>query len=184
MTSERSLSSDVVTERDRNARCDCRGPCRSRRRSASSSVAQSFGRDGSRPFAALAAPEGSRLSASGRCARRPRQGDGAFNSRFARRRDRFCRQSLQDAQPEDAGRDWSQLRSAARPRVERQTGKGDGAGQGLRLERPNLWQPIPSRQGHHRHKLERSSLFRLEIHEEPAHRASPLKARSQHPCEH
>jgi Protein of unknown function (DUF2924) len=98
---------------------------------ASSSVAQSFGRDRSRPFAALATPEGSGLSASGGCPSRPRQGDCAFYSRFARRRDRFRRQSLQEAQSEDAGRAWPQLGNAARPRVERQTGKGDGAGQGF-----------------------------------------------------
>ena len=135
--------SSVVAEQSRNARRDCRGPCRSRRRPASSSMAQSFGRDGSRPFAALATPEGSGLSASGGCARRPRQGDCAFYSRFARRRDRFRRQSLQAAQAEDAGRDWPQSGRAARPRVERQTGKGDGARQGLCLERPRPLAAFP-----------------------------------------
>ena len=66
-------------------------------------------------------------------------------SRFARRSDRFRRSSFQQPQANDAGRNWPQLGSAARARVERQTGKGDGARQGLRLERKDLWQPFPSR---------------------------------------
>src|ERR1700722_12148668 len=66
-------------------------------------VAQSFGWNRSCPFAALAAPEGSRLSAAGGCAGGHGQGDRAFNSRVAGRRNQVWRQSLQDPQPENAG---------------------------------------------------------------------------------
>jgi Protein of unknown function (DUF2924) len=62
-------------------------------------MAQSFGRDDSRPFTALATPEGSGLSASGGCARRPRQGDCAFYSRFARRCDDFAGSPFKKRRP-------------------------------------------------------------------------------------
>ena len=43
--------------------------------------------------------------------------------------------------------------------VERQAGAGDGARQGLRLERQDLWQPLADRQGDDRDELERPSLL-------------------------
>ena len=71
------------------------------------------------------------------------------------------RASFRGADCDNAGGGQAQSGGAARPRMERQARACDGPRQGLRLERRDLWQPVASRQGDDRHKLERPSLLRL-----------------------
>ncbi len=112
---------------------------------ASSSMAQSFGRDGSRPFAAMAAPEGSGLSASG-----GRSGD------LDKATVRSIRASQGDA-IDFAGGPFKKRKPSTRDGI----GLNSGAllvrewkgklervmvlDNGLRLERSDLWQPFPGR---------------------------------------
>ena len=70
------------------------------------------------------------------------------------------RRSLRPAGASDPGRRWPEGRRAAGARVEGQARAGHDPRGRLRLERPDLWQPVPDRQGDDRNQLERSSLLR------------------------
>ncbi len=54
----------------------------------------------------------------------------------------------------------SEGRRLARARMEGEARAGHDPGGGFRLEWPDLWQPVPDRQGDDRNELERSSLLR------------------------
>ena len=69
--------------------------------------------------------------------------------------------SFRSADCDDAGRDQAEGRGSARPRMEWQARACDDPRPGRRLERRDLRQPVASRQGDDRHKLERPSLLRL-----------------------
>ena len=69
--------------------------------------------------------------------------------------------SFRSADCENARRDQAEGRGSARPGMEWQARTCDDPRPGRRLERRDLRQPVASREGHDRHKLERPSLLRL-----------------------
>ncbi len=94
---------------------------RSRREWASPAKAQLNGRRPTRPFAAVAAPEGLGLSHSGRRTRRPGQRDAARHSATEGPDGQFPSwPSLRSADPGDARGCHPQSGGAAHPRMERQ----------------------------------------------------------------
>ena len=125
-------------------------------------MAQPLGRDPSRPFAALAAHEDPSLSSPGHGVRRARQRDTARPAPTEESKARIIGlASFRSADCDNAGWDQAEARVSARPRMERQARACDDPRPGRRLERRDLRQPVASRQGDDRHKLERPSLLRL-----------------------
>ena len=143
------------------ARCfsalDRGGPRGSRSQWAAPSMARPFGRRAACPSPALAADESAGLSAAGRRLRRSRQVDSADASL---RQGTGRRHSLRPAGASDPRRRRPEGRRAAGARVEWQARAGHGPRGRLRLEWPDLRQPVPDRQGDDRNQLERSSLLR------------------------
>ena len=125
-------------------------------------MAQPLGRDPSRLFAALAAHEDPGLSHPGHGVRRARQRDAARPAPTEGSKARIIGlASFRSADCDNAGWDQAEGRGSPRPRVEWQDRACDDPRQGLRLEWRDLRQPVASRQGDDRHKLERPSLLRL-----------------------
>ena len=136
-----------------------RGPRRSRRKWASTAMAQSFGRDPSRPFAALAVLKSWRTRSRSPPSAIPSRGCGLQTDRF--QRSSRIRPSVGNGAHVALSGEPDQSGSAVDPRVEGQVGKGDGLGKGLRLEWQVLFQPFADRLGDDRHSLERPPLLRL-----------------------
>ena len=127
-------------------------------------MAQPLGRDPSRPFAALAAHEDPSLSHPGHDVRRARQRDAARPAPTEGREAHITGlASFRNANCDKAGRDQAEGRGSARPRMEWPPRACDDPGEGRRLERQDLRQPVAGRQGDYRHKLERPSLLRPAI---------------------
>ena len=85
--------------------------------------------------------------------------------------------SFRTADCDNAGRDQAKGRGSARPRMEWQARACDDPRPGCRLERRDLRQPVASRQGDDRHKLERPSLLRLANGQVRAIRDGPSQVR-------
>ena len=139
-----------------------RGAGRTRREQTLPAMARPLGRDSSRPFGALAAHEDPSLSHPGHGVRRARQRDAARPAPTEGSEARIIGlASFRSADCDNAGRDQAEGWGSARPRMEWQARACDDPRPGRRLERRDLRQPVASRQGNDRHKLERPSLLRL-----------------------
>src|SRR3984957_8557534 len=174
----RSASPEAATRGRPGPRRHDRGAGRTRRERALSAMAQPLGRDPSRPFAVLAAHENPGLSHPGRDARRTRQRDAARPAPTEGSEARIIGlASFRNAGSDNAGRDQAEGRGSARPRMEWPAQACDDPRPGRRLERRDLRQPVASRQGDDRHKLERPSLLWLANGQVRAIRDGPSQVR-------
>ena len=174
----RSASPDAATQGRPGPRRHDRGAGRARRERTLPAMAQSLGRDPSRPFAALAAHEDPSLSHPGHGVRRARQRDAARPAPTEGSETRIIGlASFRSADCDNAGRDQAEGRGSARPRMEWQARACDDPRPGRRLERRDLRQSVASRQGDDRHKLERPSLLRLANGQVRAIRDGPSQVR-------
>ena len=136
-------------------------------------MARPFGRRASCPSPPLAIDESAGLSASGRRIRRSRQVNSADASPQWGARGRH---SLRPSAASDPRRRRPEGWCAAGPRVEWQARAGHGPRGRLRLEWPDLRQPVPDRQGDDRNELERSSLLRSSTGEDRVRRTKQANA--------